>query len=187
MGVLLALKHAPRTGLPSSRPRPGILSTVEVAVSIPPELARKVNTIMPNRDGTKHDVLTQQEAMLRLAERDYGMTAKRLAAETGIPLSTVQSWKRALAPAQMALGDFVAVCRVIPDHLTSLCLEPAGKQIISDGEGNALLDELLLKASTYTAEHIRRKADGDICHVDRAALSELALEMGSVAIKAGRA
>lgn len=125
--------------------------------------------------------------MLRLAERDYGMTAKRLAAETGIPLSTVQSWKRALAPAQMALGDFVAVCRVIPDHLTSLCLEPAGKQIVSDGEGDGLLTELLRAASGYTAEHVERMSDGAICHKDKAVLTQKAKEIASIAIKAGRA
>lgn len=124
--------------------------------------------------------------MLRLAERDFGMTAKRIAAETGIPLSTVQSWKRAVAPAQMALGDFVAVCRVIPDHLTSLCLEPAGKQLVSDGEGDELLEALLVEAAGYTAEHVARAADGRICHHDRAALTEKAKRLGSVAIQAAR-
>lgn len=124
--------------------------------------------------------------MLRLAERDYGLTAKRLAAETGIPLSTVQSWKRALAPAQMALGDFVAVCRVIPDHLTSLCLEPAGKQIVDDGEGDGLFADLLREASGYTAEHIERLADGTHCHQDKRALRERAQRMGNLAVKVAR-
>lgn len=141
---------------------------------------------MIDRDGTKHDVLAQQEAMLRLAERDHGITAKRLAAETGIPLSTVQSWKRELAPAQMALGDFVAVCRIIPDHLTSLCLEPAGKQVVDDGEGDALLDALLVEAAGYTAEHVARAADGKVCHKDRAALGEKARVLASVATKVSR-
>lgn len=141
---------------------------------------------MIDPDGTKHDVLAQQEAMLRLAERDFGMTAKRIAAETGIPLSTVQSWKRALAPAQMALGDFVAVCRILPDHLTSLCLEPAGKQVIGDGDGDELLDALLVEAAGYTAEHVARAADGKICHQDRAALGEKARVLASVATKVGR-
>lgn len=142
---------------------------------------------MMSRDGTKHDVLTQQEAMLRIAERDHGITAKRLAAETGIPLSTVQSWKRDLAPAQMSLGDFVAVCRVIPDHLTSLCLEPAGKQVVDDGSGDGLLNELLLETSSYAADHIERMSDGTICHRDKAALAERAQRIASIAIKAGRA
>ncbi|MFZ5666933.1 MAG: helix-turn-helix domain-containing protein [Pseudomonadota bacterium] len=141
---------------------------------------------MADRDGTKHDVLAQQEAMLRLAERDYGLTAKRIAAETGIPLSTVQSWKRSLTPAQMALGDFVAVCRVIPDHLASLCLEPAGKQIVDDGSGDGLLQELLVETSGYAADHIERMADGTICHKDKAALAERARRIGNLAVKVGR-
>lgn len=124
--------------------------------------------------------------MLRIAERDHGITAKRLAAETGIPLSTVQSWKRDLAPAQMALGDFVAVCRVIPDHLTSLCLEPAGKQVVSDGEGDGLLNELLVATSGYAADHIERMSDGAICHRDKAALAERARVISSLATKVAR-
>lgn len=141
---------------------------------------------MTRRDGTKQDVTNQQEAMLRIAERDHGLTTARLSAETGIPVNTIRSWKRECAPVAMSLGDFVAVCRVIPDHLTSLCLEPAGKQIVDDGSGDGLLTELLLETSGYAADHIERMADGAICHKDKAALAERAQRIASIAIKAGR-
>jgi len=106
---------------------------------------------MSDRDGTKHDVLSAQEAMLRLAERDYGLTAKRLHAETKIPLPTILSWKRATAPACMSLSDFVMVCQVIPNDLTSLCLESAGKGLVD--ASTADLDELATHAGDYSHEY----------------------------------
>ena len=106
---------------------------------------------MSDRNGTKHDVLSAQEAMLRLAARDHGLTAKRLHAETKIPLSTVQSWSRATAPACMSLADFVAVCRVIPNDLTALCFEPAGKTIADCAATD--LDELATHAGDFAHEY----------------------------------
>lgn len=142
---------------------------------------------MIDRNGTKQDVTSQQEAMLRLAERDHGLTTARLSAETGIPAVTIRSWKRECAPVAMSLGDFVAVCRVIPDHLTSLCLEPAGKQILGEGEGEAQLHKLLAATADHTSDHIQRMADGKLCHVDRAALKESAGRIADLAIKVARA
>lgn len=106
---------------------------------------------MIDRDGTKHDVLSAQEAMLRLAARDYGLTAKRLHAETKIPLSTIQSWTRATAPSGMSLADFVAVCRIIPNDLTALCLEPADKTIADCSTTD--LDELATHAGDFAHEY----------------------------------
>jgi hypothetical protein len=138
---------------------------------------------MPDRDGTKHDVLSAQEAMLRLAERDYGLTAKRLHAETKIPLSTIQSWRRATAPACMSLADFVAVCRVIPDDLTTLCLEPAGKNI---GEAATDLDELATHASDYAHEYQKARHPNSpggtaIVPQEAATLHEIRRRIGAVA------
>lgn len=77
--------------------------------------------------------------MLRLAERDYDLSVKTLNAETGIPIPTLNSWKR---DTMMPLGGFVALCRVIPDDLTSLLLEPAEKHVgtneTPDGDAHAL-------------------------------------------------
>lgn len=77
--------------------------------------------------------------MLRLAERDYDLSIRTLNAETGIPIPTLNSWKRDV---MMPLGGFVALCRVIPDDLTSLMLEPADKHVGSneapDGDAHAL-------------------------------------------------
>lgn len=138
---------------------------------------------MSDRDGTKHDVLSAQEAMLRLAERDHGLTAKRLHAETKIPLSTIQSWKRATAPACMSLADFVAVCRVIPDDLTTLCLEPAGKNV---SDASADLDELATHAGDFAHEYQKARHPSSpggtaIVPQEAAQLHEIRRRIGAVA------
>lgn len=108
--------------------------------------------ILRDRDGTKQDVLANQERMLRLAERDFGITAKVIAAETGVPLPTVQSWRRA-APVAMSLADFVLVCRVIPDSLTSLCTEPSGKHVGTNGDDEGDLDAVASHAGEFAHEY----------------------------------
>lgn len=108
--------------------------------------------ILRDRDGTKQDVLSNQERMLRLAERDFGITAKVIAAETGIPLPTVASWRRS-PPVAMALADFVLVCRVIPDSLTSLCLEPSAKHVGTSGPDEGDLDAVAEHAGEYAHEY----------------------------------
>lgn len=109
--------------------------------------------ILRDRDGTKQDVLSNQERMLRLAERDFGITTKVIVAETGIPLSTVQSWRRANLPVGMSLGDFVLVCRVIPDSLTSLCTEPSGKHVGTNGPEEGDLDAVASHAGEFAHEY----------------------------------
>lgn len=157
---------------------------LSISPFMPTLLAAEVNTIVQNRDGTKHAQLAAQEAMLRLAERDFGITAKRLHHETGIPLSTVQSWRRSTAPAMMSLGDFVLVCRVIPDHLTSLCLEAADKHVGTNETDDGDLDSLGREGAHFLAEHADAKADGVVTHIERAALKDRARRIAGVARKA---
>ncbi len=109
--------------------------------------------ILPDRDGTKQDVAAAQERMLRLAARDHGITKAVIAAETRIPIGTVRSWYRATAPVAMSLADFVLVCRVIPDSLTSLCLEPSAKHIGTNGDDEGDLDAVASHAGDFAHEH----------------------------------
>lgn len=158
--------------------------SVSLIPSIRQQLFPKRNEIMPDRDGTKHDVLSAQEAMLRLAERDYGLTAKRLHAETKIPLSTIMSWKRATAPACMSLADFVAICRVIPDDLTTLCMEPAGKSVGDCATTD--LDELATHAGDYAHEYQKARHPASpggttIVPQEAAQLHEIRRRIGAVA------
>lgn len=109
--------------------------------------------ILPDRDGTKQDVAAAQERMLRLAARDFGITKAVIAAETRIPIETVRSWSRATAPVSISLADFVLVCRVIPDSLTSLCLEPSAKHIGTNGDDEGDLDAVASHAGEFAHEY----------------------------------
>lgn len=109
--------------------------------------------ILPDRDGTKQDVAAAQERMLRLAARDFGITKAVIAAETHIPIETVRSWSRATAPVSISLADFVLVCRVIPDSLTSLCLEPSAKHIGTNGDDEGDLDAVASHAGEFAHEY----------------------------------
>lgn len=109
--------------------------------------------ILRDRDGTKQDVAAAQERMLRLAERDFGITKAVIAAETRIPIETVRSWSRATAPVSISLADFVLVCRVIPDSLTSLCLEPSAKHIGTNGDDEGDLDAVASHAGEFAHEY----------------------------------
>ncbi len=107
---------------------------------------------MPHRTAADHDVIARQEAMLRLAERDHDLTINRLEAETGIPAVTLRTYKR---DTMMPLAAFVKLCGVIPDSLTSLVLEPAGKRVETehapDGDAHALARD----GSEYNVEYLR--------------------------------
>lgn len=135
---------------------------------------------MSNRDGTDCDVVAAQERMLRLAERDYSLSIKALALETGIPVPTLQSYKR---DTMMPLAAFVKLCRVIPDDLTSLCLEPADK-CVSPKEGtDDALDELACESSALTFEYLDAKRDGVISPKERSKLCDRARRVKAAARK----
>lgn len=109
--------------------------------------------IFRDRDGTKQDVAAAQERMLRLAERDFGITKAVIAAETRIPIETVRSWYRSNAPVAMSLGDFVLVCRVIPDALTSLVFEASAKHVGTNGPDEGDLDTVAEHAGDFAHEY----------------------------------
>ncbi len=136
---------------------------------------------MANVDRESQDIIARQETVLRLAERDHGLTIKRLSAETGLPDSVLRSYKSGTA---MPLHNAVKLAAVIPDYLISLWFEPAGKSVIDmPSDEDALLQQLLGETTSYSAEHVERQADGTICHLDKAALRERARRLGAVANK----
>lgn len=136
---------------------------------------------MSHNDRQSQDVIARQETVLRLAERDHGLTLPLLAAETGIPAPTLNSYKHGTA---MPLHNAVKLARVLPDHLVSLWFETTGKMVVeTEGEEGSLLGELLAAATSYAADHAERIADGVICHRDRAALNEHARKLASIAAR----
>lgn len=110
---------------------------------------------MQHRMRTNQDIVADQERMLRLAERDYGLTLKVLELETGIPIVTLRTYKRGT---MMPLSNFVALARVIPDELTSLCFAGTGKVIATPEPGEGDLDELAEEAAEYVVEYTKARS-----------------------------
>lgn len=141
---------------------------------------------MSRRSNFAQDVISRQERMLRLAERDYDLTLKVLEAETDIPKETLASYKRDVAMPAWAL---VALSRVIPDELTSLLFEPVAKHIGTDEPGEGDLDALAREAATYNVEYLdahspKSEAGQAISPRERANLADHARRIASIARRA---
>lgn len=90
------------------------------------------------RDIETQHVLALQADMFRLARRDYALTFKRLSLLSGIPSGTLESWAKGTA---MPVYGLVRLLPHIPDDISSLLVEPAGKHIGTDEEApNAVHD-----------------------------------------------
>ena len=111
--------------------------------------------------------IAAQAHMFRLAERDHGLTRKVLHLETGIPLSTLKSWAGDTA---IPVYGLALLAQVIPDHLTSLLLEPAGKIIVTAEEGDGDLDALGRECAGFVSDKLDAEADGRVTHIERARL-----------------
>lgn len=115
-----------------------------------------------------HNILAMQERVFRLASDNYGLTRKVIEAETGIPASTVKCY--AEGRSVMSLSAFVALLRVLPDELSSLFTEPAGKHIGTDETDDGDLDALGREAASFTSDYVVAKSDGVVTHIERAKL-----------------
>ena len=87
----------------------------------------------------------------------------------------------------MPLWVFIRLCKVIPDDVTSIMVEPAGKCILSLLPQDDDLDRLTAEAVEFAADKLRREADGVVCHIDRAALAERARRLAVKSAAVGRA
>lgn len=111
---------------------------------------------MPRRTSAVQDIISRQERMLRLAERDHDLTLEVLAQETGIPKGTLNSYKKGVAMPQFA---FALLCEVIPDDLTSLLL-PTGKYVSSEEPEGGDLDALAREAAGFNVEYLEAHHPG---------------------------
>lgn len=112
---------------------------------------------MSRRSNIAQDIISRQERMLRLAERDYDLTLSVLSAETEIPKETLATYKRDTA---MPAWTLVLLSRVIPDELTSLMFEPIGKHVGTDETGEGYLDALARESAGYNVEYLDSRAPG---------------------------
>lgn len=124
----------------------------------------------PDNFASQHFV-SLQERLLRLAERDYQLTAKVLSAETGIPIATLASYRKGTMMPALAMAK---LCSVIPDELTSMMFEPVGKHIGSNEPGEGDLDALGRAAAALTSDYVEAISDGIVTPMERANLKDRA-------------
>lgn len=78
------------------------------------------------------DSVEQQTELFRLAESRYGLKLADIAKRTGIPLTTMQGWRRGTA--MPAWGLFALKKAGVPDELLSLVSAPFGCSVTSRTE-----------------------------------------------------
>ena len=138
---------------------------------------------MPRSTSFVQDIISRQERMLRLAERDHDLTLAVLSAETGIPKPTLASWKKDTAMPAWAL---VLLSRVLPDELTSLLFEPVARYVGTCEGGDGDLDALARESATYNVEYLHARdpeSDGGTALTprERATLKDRSRRVAAVA------
>ena len=141
---------------------------------------------MPRSTNIVQDIISRQERMLRLAERDHGLTLAVLFAETGISKATLSSWKKGTAMPAYALA---LLAEVIPDELVSLLFEPVGRCVVTCEHGNGDLDALAKESAGYNVEYLDARSpssDGgvELTPRERAHLQDRARRIASVGRRA---
>lgn len=101
------------------------------------------------------NLLQRQRDMFRLAEANYDLTVSRLSALTGFHRTTISAWRA--GNNLMDLPSFVEVARHVPDDLTSLMVEPAGK-VLRTADDVACFDALATLALEYAATHTKARS-----------------------------
>lgn len=135
---------------------------------------------MTDATRTEQETKASQAEMFRLAEAEHKLSVATLSRETGINLKPY-ALDNIFARAKMPLWVFVALCRVLPDDLTSLMLDPAGKHVGSNEPSEGDLDALTTEASGLVTEVLEAKSDGRVTHIEQRRIKDRARRVASKA------
>ena len=103
------------------------------------------------RDGTiLRQVIAAQAAVLRVARdpRRYGLTFEAIECDTGIPASTLRSYCRGDAPAEMPLSALWKLAEGLPLELVNR-LMPPGFALVRSGDAAGSVDDLAGEAIDF--------------------------------------
>lgn len=129
--------------------------------------------------------IASQQRMLRLAERDCGLTPAVICLETGIPKPTIMSWRKEGASA-ISGPNLVRLATCIPNELLSLLFEPAGKCLGDCERAEDDIDQLACEAAGLVYEIIDAKSDGIITPQERANIGDRARRVAAKASAVAR-
>lgn len=102
--------------------------------------------------------LEAQERMFRLAERDCGLSLKRISLDSGIPYDTVRSYAGHKGhTAMMPLVALNKLVGVIPDALLSLLTEPVERHLAANGEDEGDHDTLAGNCIDFASAHAQAR------------------------------
>lgn len=133
---------------------------------------------MSNHDAETQHLVDIQCDIFRLAKRDYALSPARLSALSGFPKTTIESWAKGTA---MPAFGLARLSRWIPDGLTSLMFEPAGKHVETNETDESDLDDLGCETAGFTAEYVQAVSDGKITPMERAKLADRAIRLAAKA------
>jgi hypothetical protein len=80
--------------------------------------------------------LETQRDVFRLAEFDHGLTRKVIADKSGLNYDTLGTYARGQSP--LPVPALVRLCDVLPDHLLSRLLDPAGRCITKNEDADPI-------------------------------------------------
>lgn len=133
--------------------------------------------------------IAAQRDMFRLAKRDHGLSATRLALLSGIPEPTLRTWTRDTAMPAWALAH---LSQHLPDELVSLMFEINDRAVITVEPGDGDFHALAEAGMDYNVEYLgarRPESDGgtELTPREKAILREKARRKAAIARRVARA
>lgn len=105
---------------------------------------------LPARDS----VLAQAE-MFRRAKAECGLSIPVIAARSPLKKSTMEGWEAGAAMPAWAIGALGEAG--VPDHLLSLVLQPFGRCVVTEEDGEGDLDTAAVEAGELVQLHSRAR------------------------------
>lgn len=120
----------------------------------------------------KRQSLAKQQTMFLEIGRQLGLDHTDIACRLNGHRNTVGGWAR--GESEMSIGSFREICRHVPDHITSIMMEPVGKTIGSLGD-DGCFDQVAKECVEFVGEHVSARSDAGpggstITHTEKPAL-----------------
>lgn len=122
-----------------------------------------------------------QKRIFRLAGFDHGLTRKMIAADSGIPYSTLTGYSKGTV--LMPVTAVIRLAGVIPDELLSQIFDPADRHLAMNANGDEDLDDLgeiadEVASEVRKARHPKSPGGTEIIAIEEARIKRVASRLG---------